>query len=200
MGGRGSGGGKSGGGGGASKINKEVNLRSINDIYQKKYSNMTDAELNRALINAKNQLNKEQAKVLYEQQKLSKMVDEFKAMKDTDPKVNEKWEAIDKQTSVLNDARSRLDIRSQAYYLAVNEKHNVRGKQTANDIRKMTNGQLNSFYNNSYKESHKAQNRIENTNNAKTRAKYQELYKTHTDNFNKATAEKYKRGLGGKGW
>ena len=72
MGGRGSGGGKSGGGGGASIKNNEVRLRSINDIYQEKYSKMTDDELNRALTNAKNQLNKEQAKVLYEQQKLSK--------------------------------------------------------------------------------------------------------------------------------
>ena len=200
MGGRGSGGGKSGGGGGASIKNNEVRLRSINDIYQEKYSNMTDKELNRALANAKNQLNKEQANVLHEQQKLSKMVDEFKAMKDTDPKVNEKWEAIDKQTAILNDARSRLDIRSQAYYLGINEKHNVRGKYTANDIKKMSNGQLNSFYNNSYKESTKARKRIENTSNTKTRAKYQKIYDTQNDNFNKASAEMYKRGLDGKGW
>ena len=199
MGGRGSGGGKSGGGG-ASIKNNEVKLRSINDIYQEKYSNMTDKELNRALANAKNQLNKEQANVLHEQQKLSKMVDEFKAMKDTDPKVNEKWEAIDKQTAILNDARSRLDIRSQAYYLGINEKHNVRGKYTANDIKKMSNGQLNSFYNNSYKESTKARKRIENTSNTKTRAKYQKIYDTQNDNFNKASAEMYKRGLDGKGW
>ena len=198
MGGRGSGGGKSGGG--AAKINKEVNLRSINDIYQEKYSQMTDKELDRAYKNAQVLMNKEQANVLHEQQKLSKMVDEFKKMKDTDPGVNEKWEAIDKQTSVLNDARSRLDIRTQAFYLAVNEKNNVRGKQTANDIRKMTNGQLNSFYNKSYKEGHKAQNRIENTSNAKTRAKYKKIYDTHTENFNKATAEMYKRGLVGKDW
>ena len=199
MGGRGSGGGKSGGGG-ASIKNNEVRLRSINDIYQEKYSKMTDAELNRALVNAKNQLNKEQAKVLHEQQKLSKMVDEFKAMKDTDPKINEKWEAIDKQTAILNDARSRLDIRSQAYYLGINEKHNVREKYTANDIKKMSNGQLNSFYNNSYKESTKARRRIENTSNPKTRAKYQKIYDTQNDNFNKASAEMYKRGLDGKGW
>ena len=200
MGGRGSSGGKSGGGGGASIKNNDVRLRSINDIYQEKYSQMTDKELDRAYKNAQVLMNKEQAKVLYEQQKLSKMVDEFKKMKDTDPGVNEKWEAIDKQTSVLNDARSRLDIRTQAFYLAVNEKNNVRGKQTANDIRKMTNGQLNSFYNKSYKEGHKAQNRIENTSNAKTRAKYKKIYDTHTENFNKATAEMYKRGLGGKDW
>ena len=76
MGGRGSGGGKSGGG--ASKISKEVNLRSINDIYQEKYSQMTDKELDRAYKNAQVLMNKEQANVLHEQQKLSKMVDEFK--------------------------------------------------------------------------------------------------------------------------
>ena len=98
-------------------------------------------------------MNKEQAKVLHEQQKLQKMVDEFKKMNDTDPGVDEKWNAIDKQTGALNDARSRLDIRSQPYYLGINEKHNVRGKYTANNIKNMSNGQLNSFYNNSYKES-----------------------------------------------
>ncbi len=200
MGGRGSGGGKSGGGGGASIKNNEVRLRSINDIYQEKYSKMTDEELNRALISAKNQLNKEQAKVLYEQQKLSKMVDEFKAMKDTDPKVNEKWEAIDKQTAVLNDARSRLDIRSQAYYLGINEKHNVRGKQTTKDIKGMTDGQLNSFYNRSYNELHKAQRQVEKTKNPKTREKYLKLFKEHDNNFLSANEERYKRGLDGKGW
>ena len=200
MGGRGSGGGKSGGGGGASIKNNEVRLRSINDIYQEKYSKMTDDELNRALTNAKNQLNKEQAKVLYEQQKLSKMVDEFKAMKDTDPKVNEKWEAIDKQTAVLNDARSRLDIRSQAYYLGINEKHNVRGKQTTKDIKSMTDGQLNSFYNRSYNELHKAQRQIEKTKNPKTRAKYLKLFQEHDNNFLSANKERYNRGLDGKGW
>ena len=92
MGGRGSGGGRSGGGGGASsQQDHEVKLRSLNEIYQEKYSQMTDSELNRALTNAKNQMNKEQAKVLHEQQKLQKMVDEFKKMKDTDPGVDEKW-------------------------------------------------------------------------------------------------------------
>ena len=75
---------------------------SLNEIYQEKYSQMTDSELNRALTNAKNQMNKEQAKVLHEQQKLQKMVDEFKKMKDTDPGVDEKWNAIDKQTGVHN--------------------------------------------------------------------------------------------------
>ena len=105
MGGRGSGGGRSGGGGGASsQQDHEVKLRSLNEIYQEKYSQMTDSELNRALTNAKNLMNKEQANVLHEQQKLEKMVNEFKKMKDTDPGVDEKWNAIDKQTGVLNDA------------------------------------------------------------------------------------------------
>ena len=87
-----------------------------------------------------------------------------------------------------------------AYYLGINEKHNVRGKYTANDIKNMSNGQLNSFYNNSYKESSKARRRIENTSNPKTRAKYQKIYDTQDDYFNKATAEKNIRGLDGKGW
>lgn len=53
MGGRGSGGGRSGGGGGASsQQDHEVKLRSLNEIYQEKYSQMTDSELNRALTNA----------------------------------------------------------------------------------------------------------------------------------------------------
>ena len=91
-------------------------------------------------------------------------------------------------------------ISGQAYYLGINEKHNVRGKYTANDIKNMSNGQLNSFYNNSYKESTKARKRIENTSNPKTRAKYQKIYDTQNDYFNKATAEKNIRGLDGKGW
>ena len=61
MGGRGSGGGRSGGGGGASsQQDHEVRLRSLNDIYQEKYSQMTDSELNRALTIA---INKEKTMV-----------------------------------------------------------------------------------------------------------------------------------------
>ena len=52
--------------------------------------------------------------------------------------------------SVLNDARSKSNIRSQAYLLAVNEKYNIRAKYNSNDMKSMTNGQLNSFYNKSY--------------------------------------------------
>ena len=200
MGGRGSGGGRSGGGGGTSNENHEVRLRSLNQIYQEKYSQMTDLELDRAYVNAQVQMRKEQAKVMHEQEKLSKMVDEFKSMANDDPRLDAKWDAIDKQTSILNDARSRSDIRSQAYLLAVNEKYNIRAKYDSKDMKSMTNGQLNSFYNNSYKESAKARRKIESTSNPKTRAKYQKIYEAHSDNFKRASAEMQKRGLGGKGW
>ena len=137
-------------------------------------------------------------KALFREVKLKK--EKIKCIIDTDPGVDAKWDALDKQAGVLNDARSRLEVRSQAYYLGINEKHNVREKYTANDIKNMSNGQLNSFYNNSYKESNKARKRIENTSNPKTRAKYQKIYDTQNDYFNKATVEKNIRGLDGKGW
>ena len=200
MGGRGSGGGKSGSGGGASIKNNEVRLRSINDIYKEKYSQMTDLELNRAYANAQIQMKKEQAVVMHEQEKLAKMVEEFKAMANDDPRLDAKWDAIDKQTTILNDARSRSDIRSQAFLLAVNEKYNIRAKYNSKDMKHMTNGQLNSFYNNSYKESAKARRKIENTSNPKTKAKYQKIYDAHNENFKRASAEMAKRGLGGKDW
>ena len=73
MGGRGSGGGKSSGGGGASST--PPRLVSVNDYYKEKYSQMNDLELNRAYVNAQNLMKKEQAKVLYEQEKLSKMME-----------------------------------------------------------------------------------------------------------------------------
>ena len=198
MGGRGSGGGKSSGGGGASST--PPRLVSVNDYYKEKYSQMNDLELNRAYVNAQNLMKKEQAKVLYEQEKLSKMMEEFKALPANHPEVNKKWDAIDKQMSVLNDARSRADIRTQIHYLAINEKYNVRDKQATNNIKSMTNGQLNSFYNKSYKESSKARQKIEKTSNPKTKAKYQKIYDQHNKNFNKASAEMQKRGLDGKGW
>ena len=111
-------------------------------------------------------------------------------------------QAMEKILPVIPNVRCYIvgPIRSQAYYLGINEKHNVRGKYTANDIKNMSNGQLNSFYNNSYKESSKARRRIENTTNPKTRAKYQKIYDTQNDYFNKATAEKNIRGLSDKGW
>lgn len=196
MGGRGSGGSR--GGGGAS--NNPPKLVNLNQYYKEQYSQMTDLELNRAYANAQIQMKKEQAKVDFEQKKLSKMVEEFRAMSNDDPRLDKKWDAIDKQTSILNEARSRSQIRSQAYLFAVNEKYNIRAKYNPNDIKNMTNGQLNSFYNKSYKESNKTRRRIESTSNAKTRAKYQKIYDTHNNNFNKANAERQKRGLDGKGW
>ena len=201
MGGRGSGGGRSGGGGGASsQQDHEVKLRSLNDILKEKYSQMTDLELNRAYANAQIQMNKEQAKFLHEQQKLTKMVDEFKAMSNDDPRLDKQWDAIDKQTSIMYDAKSRSEIKSQAFLLAVNEKYNIRAKYNPNDMKSMTNGQLNSFYNNSYRESTKARKKLESTSNPKTRAKYQKIYDHHNNNFEKASAERYKRGLDGNGW
>ena len=198
MGGRGSAGGKSSGGSGASST--PPRLVSVNDYYKEKYSQMNDLELNRAYVNAQNLMKKEQAKVLHEQEKLSKMMEEFKALPENHPEVNKKWDAIDKQMSVLNDARSKSNIRSQAYLLAVNEKYNIRAKYNPNDMKSMTNGQLNSFYNKSYKESSKARQKIEKTSNPKTKAKYQKIYDQHNRNFKKASAEMQKRGLDGKGW
>src|SRR5574344_2019333 len=198
MGGRGSGGGKSSGGGGASST--PPRLVSVNDYYKEKYSQMNDLELNRAYVNAQNLMKKEQAKVLHEQEKLSKMMEEFKALPENHPEVNKKWDAIDKQMSVLNDARSKSNIRSQAYLLAVNEKYNIRAKYNPNDMKSMTNGQLNSFYNKSYKESSKARQKIEKTSNAKTKAKYQKIYDQHNKNFFAANNERNNRGLDGKDW
>ena len=198
MGGRGSGGGKSSGGGGASST--PPRLVSVNDYYKEKYSQMNDLELNRAYVNAQNLMKKEQAKVLHEQEKLSKMMEEFKALPENHPEVNKKWDAIDKQMSVLNNARSKSNIRSQAYLLAVNEKYNIRAKYNPNDMKSMTNGQLNSFYNKSYKESSKARQKIEKTSNPKTKAKYQKIYDQHNKNFFAANNERNNRGLDGKGW
>ena len=198
MGGRGSGGGKSSGGGGTSSA--PPRLVSVNDYYKEKYSQMNDLELNRAYVNAQNLMKKEQAKVLYEQEKLSKMMEEFKALPANHPEVNKKWDAIDKQMSVLNDARSKTNIRSQAYLLAVNEKYNIRAKYNSNDMKSMTNGQLNSFYNKSYKESSKARQKIEKTSNPKTKAKYQKIYDQHNKNFFAANNERNNRGLDGKDW
>ncbi|MBQ9245598.1 hypothetical protein IJ182_04955 [bacterium] len=132
----------------------------------------------------------------------SLLIDELFTLTNNSPKVPVPTilQAIDKQGSVLNEARSRAEIRSQAYFLAVNEKYNIRAKYNSNDMKSMTNGQLNSFYNNSYKESSKARKRLESTSNPKTRAKYQKIYDQHNDNFKKASAEMYKRGLDGKGW
>ena len=55
MGGRGSGGSRSGGGASANP----PRLVSPSQYYQEKYRDLTDKELNRALINSRNQMNKE---------------------------------------------------------------------------------------------------------------------------------------------
>ena len=197
MGGRGSGGSRSGGGGASANPPRLVNM---NDYYKEKYSEMTDAELKRAYTNAQNLMKKEQIKVEYEQEKLSKMVEEFKSLPNHAPNLNEKWDAIEKQTSILNEARSKADIRSSAFLLAVNERYNVREKQTTADLSKMTNGQLNSYYNRTYVAGAKARTKAEKTNNPKTRAKYTKLYEEHYQNFFKANAEKEKRSLWGRDW
>lgn len=205
MGGRGSGGGRggrasAGGGGGALGSATPPKFVNINQYYQEQYSKMTDLELNRAYVNAKNLMKKEQANVSLEQKRLAKMVDEYNAMSNKDPRLDKKWDAIDKQTSKLNNAMSKAEIRSQAYLWAVNEKYNIRGKYNPNDMKSMTNGQLNSYYNRMYKEGSKAKAKAERTNNPKTRAKYEKIYKEYSQNFNKANAEKEKRGLWGIDW
>ena len=63
---------------------------------------------------------------MHEQQKLTKMVDEFKAMSNDDPRLDKQWDAIDKQTSIMYEAKSRSEIKSQAFLLAVNEKEMVK--------------------------------------------------------------------------
>lgn len=211
MGGRGSGGGKGGGkasaGGGtlggsvgnAAKQN-EIDSRGFSKQIESKLSNMTDKELNRTIINSKNLMNKENAKLAFERNKLQKLNDEFKKLKDDDPKIDSKWNEIQKQMDKVSEQQSYANARTQIHYLAINEKYNVRDKHIANNISSMTNGQLNSFYNKSYKEGAKARVRLEKTNNSKTRAKYQKLYDEHNNNFNKATAERDRRSLWGSDW
>ena len=204
MGGRGSGGGKAGGGkaslGGAFSDIRANNNRDFNEQVKSKLSEMTDKELNRAIINTKNQMNNETVKLALEQNKLRKMNEEFRKVNMSDKDYESKSLALDKQISKVSEAQSRADIRTQIHYLAINEKYNVRDKHIANNISSMTNGQLNSFYNKSYKEGAKARVRLEKTNNSKTRAKYQKLYDEHNNNFNKATAERDRRSLWGSDW
>ena len=157
MGGRGSGGGKSSGGGkaslgGAFSDIRANNNRDFNEQVKSKLSEMTDKELSRAIINTKNQMNNETVKLALEQNKLRKMNEEFKKVNMSDKDYESKSLALEKQISKVSEAQSRADIRTQIHYLAINEKYNVRDKQATNNIKSMTNGQLNSFYNKSYKE------------------------------------------------
>ena len=197
MGGRGSGGSR--GGGGISK-QPEVSTQKFNDYVKNKLADLSDADLKKQLTNSKNAMERATVNLAYEQQKLQKMNEEFKNVQMTDSDYESKSAALEKQIAKVSEAQSKADIQTQVYYLGVNEKYNVRAKHVANNIKSMTNGQLNSYYNKSYKEGLKARTRLENTNNAKTRAKYQKLYEEHNQNFFAANAEKEKRGLWGKGW
>ena len=196
MGGRGSSGSRSGGGASANP----PRLVSPNQYYQEKYRDLTDKELNRALINSRNLMNKENAKVRFEEAQLEKVLNDFKNVSMSDADYEAKSAALDKQMSKVNDARAKASIRETAYYLAINEKNNVRAKQTVADLNQMTNGQLNSYYNRSYNESNKAKNKIEQTNNIKIKTKYQKIYDAHNNNFWAANKERSIRGLDGKDW
>ena len=196
MGGRGSGGSRSGGGASANP----PRLVSPNQYYQEKYRDLTDKELNRALINSRNLMNKENAKVRFEEAQLEKVLNDFKNVSMSDADYEAKSAALDKQMVRVNDARAKASIRETAYYLAINEKNNVRAKQTVNDVKSMTNGQLNSFHAKSYRESQKARNKIETAKTKATRTKYEKLFNEHNANFNKAEQERYRRGLDGRDW
>ena len=69
--------------------------------------------------------------------------------------------ALDKQIAKVSDAQSYASARTQIHYLAINERNNVREKHVANNIKSMTNGQLNSYYNRSYREGNKARDKAE---------------------------------------
>jgi hypothetical protein len=135
MGGRGSaggkGGGRSSGGGSISDLSKkyEIDSRGFTKVVQSKLSEMTDKELNRTVINSRNLMNNENAKLAFERNKLKNMVDDFKKTKSTDPKFNEKWETIEKQMAKVNERESYANTRTQIHYLAINEKYNVRHKK-----------------------------------------------------------------------
>ena len=200
MGGRGSGGGKAGGGkaslGGAFSDIRANNNRDFNEQVKSKLSEMTDKELNRAIINTKNQMNNETVKLALEQNKLRKMNEEFRKVNMSDKDYESKSLALDKQISKVSEAQSRADIRTQIHYLAINEKYNVRDKQATNNIKSMTNGQLNSYYHKMYNTSLKSAKRIKNTNSPKTRSKYEKIFNESSNNFEKANSERKRRGLG----
>ena len=195
MGGRGSGGSRSGGG-----STNPPKIVSPKQYYQEKYRDLNDNELNKALTNSRNLLQKENAKVKYEEAQLEKVLKDFQKVNMGDSDYEAKSAALDKQINKVTDARARASIRETAYYLAINEKNNVRAKQTVNDVKSMTNGQLNSFHAKSYRESQKARNKIETAKTKATRTKYEKLFNEHNANFNKAEQERYRRGLDGKGW
>ena len=197
MGGRGSGGSR---GGGSIGKNYNINSRSFTDTVKDEMANLTDAELKKAIVNTKNAMNRAAANLAYEQSKLRKMTEEFRGVQMTDSDYESKSAALDKQIAKVSDAQSYASARTQIHYLAINERNNVREKHVANNIKSMTNGQLNSYYNRSYREGNKARDRAERTNNKKIREKYTKIYQEHSRNFDSANLERRNRGLDGRDW
>ena len=197
MGGRGSGGSRSGGSIGK---NYNVNSRNFTDTVKDEMANLTDAELKKAITNTRNAMNRATANLVYEQNKLRKMNDEFRNVKMSDSNYESKSKALDKQIAKVSEAQSYASARTQIHYLAINERNNIREKHVANNIKSMTNGQLNSYYNRSYREGNKARDKAERTNNKKIREKYTKIYEEHSRNFDSANLERRNRGLDGRDW
>ncbi len=197
MGGRGSGGSR---GSGSIGKNYNINSRSFTDTVKDEMANLTDAELKKAITNTRNAMNRAAANLAYEQNKLRKMNDEFSKVKMTDSDYEAKSKALDKQIAKVSDAQSYASARTQIHYLAINERNNIREKHIANNIKSMTNGQLNSYYNRSYREGNKARDKAERTNNKKIREKYTKIYQEHSRNFDSANLERRNRGLDGRDW
>ena len=197
MGGRGSGGSR---GGGSIGKNYNINSRSFTDTVKDEMANLTDAELKKAIVNTRNAMNRAAANLAYEQSKLRKMTEEFRGVQMTDSDYESKSAALDKQIAKVSDAQSYASARTQIHYLAINERNNVREKHVANNIKSMTNGQLNSYYNRSYREGNKARDKAERTNNKKIREKYTKIYEEHSRNFDSANLERRNRGLDGRDW
>ena len=197
MGGRGSGGSRDGG-----SIGKEyeVNSRGFTDTVKDKMANLSDAELKKTITNTKNAMNRAAANLAYEQNKLRKMTEEFRGVQMTDSDYESKSAALEKQIAKVSEAQSYASARTQIHYLAINERNNVREKHVANNIKSMTNGQLNSYYNRSYREGNKARDKAERTNNKKIREKYTKIYEEHSRNFDSANLERRNRGLDGRDW
>ena len=197
MGGRGSGGSR---GGGSIGKNYNINSRSFTDTVKDEMANLTDAELKKTIVNTRNAMNRAAANLAYEQNILRKMTEEFRGVQMTDSDYESKSAALDKQIAKVSDVQSYASARTQIHYLAINERNNVREKHVANNIKSMTNGQLNSYYNRSYREGNKARDKAERTNNKKIREKYTKIYQEHSRNFDSANLERRNRGLDGRDW
>ena len=197
MGGRGSGGSR---GGGSIGKNYNINSRSFTDTVKDEMANLTDEELKKTIVNTRNAMNRTAANLAYEQNILRKMTEEFRGVQMTDSDYESKSAALDKQIAKVSDAQSYASARTQIHYLAINERNNVREKHVANNIKSMTNGQLNSYYNRSYREGNKARDKAERTNNKKIREKYTKIYQEHSRNFDSANLERRNRGLDGRDW